>query len=121
MIIVRNYTDRKHEFFNGKLEGNKQQTFYSLHISYLLIVVGILIPSNCLVTKLFFASNFSKCIFCEAQGKGRAKGRPRKVTQRSFSDGGWWMVVILSLMLYIKFGCHPPTFHPYFSKSPGLS
>ena len=22
--------------------------------------------------------------FCEAQGKGRAKGRPRKVTQRSF-------------------------------------
>merc|ERR1711952_581685 len=30
--------------------------------------------------------------FCEAQGKGRAKGRPRKVTQRSFIDGGWWMV-----------------------------
>ena len=23
----------------------------------------------------------------------------------------WWMVDILSLMLYIKFGCHPPTFH----------
>ena len=49
---------------------------------------------------------------CEAQGKGRAKGRPRKVTQRSFMDGGWWMVDILSLMLYIKFGCHhhhPPT------------
>ena len=45
---------------------------------------------------------------CEAQGKGRAKGRPRKVTQRSFMDGGWWMVDILSLMLYIKFGCHPP-------------
>ena len=41
---------------------------------------------------------------CEAQGKGRAKGRPRKVTQRSFIDGGWWMVDILSLMLYIKFG-----------------
>ena len=45
---------------------------------------------------------------CEAQGKGRAKGRPRKVTQMSFMDGGWWMVDILSLMLYIKFGCHPP-------------
>ena len=30
--------------------------------------------------------------YCEAQGKGRAKGRPRKVTQRSFIDGGWWMV-----------------------------
>ena len=45
---------------------------------------------------------------CEAQGKGRAKGRPRKVTQRSFIDGGWWMVDILSLMLYIKFGCHHP-------------
>ena len=46
--------------------------------------------------------------YCEAQGKGRAKGRPRKVTQRSFIDGGWWMVDILSLMLYIKVGCHPP-------------
>ena len=45
---------------------------------------------------------------CEAQGKGRAKGRPRNVTQRSFIDGGWWMVVYLSLMLYTKFGCHPP-------------
>ena len=43
------------------------------------------------------------------QGKGRAKGRPRKVTQRSFIDGGWWMVDILSLMLYTKFGCHPPS------------
>ena len=32
------------------------------------------------------------------------KGGPRKVTQRSFIDGGWWMVDILSLMLYIKFG-----------------
>ena len=42
--------------------------------------------------------------FCEAQGKGRAKGRPRKVTKRSFMDGGWWLVVYLSLMLYIKFG-----------------
>ena len=31
--------------------------------------------------------------YCEAQGKGRAKGRPRKVTQRSFIDGGWWMMV----------------------------
>ena len=31
--------------------------------------------------------------FCEAQGKGRAKGRPRKVTERSFidMDGGWWL------------------------------
>ena len=29
---------------------------------------------------------------CEAQGKGRARGGPRKVTQRSFMDGGWWMV-----------------------------
>ena len=30
-------------------------------------------------------------LICEAQGKGRAKDRPRKVTQRSFIDGGWWM------------------------------
>ena len=55
-----------------------------------------------------------KCrYYCEAQGKGRAKGRPRKVTQRSFLDGGWWMVDTLSLMLYIKFGCYhqPPSFH----------
>ena len=28
-------------------------------------------------------------VYCEAQGKGRAKGRPRKVTQRSFVDGGY--------------------------------
>ena len=27
-----------------------------------------------------------QCFYCEAQGKGRAKGRPRKVTQRSFID-----------------------------------
>ena len=40
-----------------------------------------------------------------SSGKGKAKGRPRKVTQRSFMDGGWWMVDILSLMLYTKFGC----------------
>ena len=45
---------------------------------------------------------------CEAQGKGRAKVGPRKVTQKSFMDGGWWMVVYLSLMFYTKFGCHPP-------------
>ena len=43
--------------------------------------------------------------YCEAQGKGRARDGPRKVTQRSFMDGGWWMVDILSLMLYTKFGC----------------
>ena len=29
---------------------------------------------------------------CEAQGKGRVKGRLRKVTQRSFIDHRWWMV-----------------------------
>ena len=29
--------------------------------------------------------------YCEAQGKGRARGGPRKVTQRSFMDGGWWI------------------------------
>ena len=27
--------------------------------------------------------------FCVAQGKGRARGGPRKVTQRSFIDGGY--------------------------------
>ena len=29
--------------------------------------------------------------YCEAQGKGRAKGRPRKVTRRKIIDGGWWI------------------------------
>ena len=47
---------------------------------------------------------FGQIYFCEAQGKGRAKGRPRKVTQRSFIDCRWWMVDILSLMLYTKLG-----------------
>ena len=37
----------------------------------------------------YYNSFFSS--YCEAQGKGRAKGRPRKVTQRSFIDGGWWI------------------------------
>ena len=55
---------------------------------------------------MFFLHFQILCNFCEAQGKGRARGGPRKVTQRSFIDGGWWMADILSLMLYIKFGCH---------------
>ena len=45
-------------------------------------------------------------IYCDAQGKGRGKGSLRKVTQRLFIDYRWWMVDILSLMLYTKFGCH---------------
>ena len=68
--------------------------------------------------KNFYVNNF----FCEAQGKGRAKGGPRKVTKGSFIDGGWWMVDILSLMLYIRFGCitfPPPTGSLFYS--PGLS
>ena len=36
--------------------------------------------------------NLASPVNCEAQGKGRAGGRPRKVTQRSFIDGGWLMV-----------------------------
>ena len=48
---------------------------------------------------------FLTLFYCEAQGKGRARGGPRKVTEMSFMDGGWWLVVYLSLMmLYIKFG-----------------
>ena len=46
-----------------------------------------------------------KIFYCEAQGKGRQRvdlGRSLK--------GHLWMVDILSLMLYIKVGCHhPPT------------
>ena len=55
-----------------------------------------------------YGKNFQSYEYCEAQGKGRARGGPRKVTQKSFIDGGWWMVDILSLMLYTKFGCNPP-------------
>ena len=35
--------------------------------------------------------NLNYLSYCEAQGQGRAKGRPFKVTQRSFIDGGWWI------------------------------
>jgi len=34
----------------------------------------------------------------------KLREREGKVTQRSFIDGGWWIVDILSLMLYTKFG-----------------
>ena len=58
----------------------------------------------------YFAEVFKCLNSCEAQGKGRARGRPRKVTQRSFIDGGWWMVDILSLELTLKLvATHPPT------------
>ena len=53
----------------------------------------------------------SYIIYCEAQGKGRARGGPRKVTERSFMDSGWWMVDILSLELTLKLVAtrhHPP-------------
>ena len=63
----------------------------------------------CVLLKLTKIKLLAVHTFCEAQGKGRARGRPRKVTQRSFIDSGWWMVDILSLMLYIKVGCHLPT------------
>ena len=51
----------------------------------------------CLIIKIYTnfnminksIKNVNKRTYCEAQGKGRAKGRPRKVTQRSFIDGGY--------------------------------
>ena len=52
--------------------------------------------------------------FCEAQGKGRAKGRPSKVTQRSFIDYRLSIIDILSLELTLNlaatFPPPPPTF-----------
>ena len=50
--------------------------------------------------------------YCEAQGKGRAKGWPRKVTQRSFidMDGGWWLSFPWCFTLNLV-ATHPPTFH----------
>ena len=38
-------------------------------------------------------------VFVKLRERDRARGGTRKVTQRSFMDGGWWMVDILSLML----------------------
>ena len=49
------------------------------------ILLSFLLPPSHSSLSLNTATN------CEAQGKGRAKGRPRKVTQRSFIDGGWWI------------------------------
>ena len=57
---------------------------------------------------------------CEAQGKERAQGRLRKVTQRSFIDYRLQIIDILTLELTLNFVAthyHPP----YFSLSPGLS
>ena len=41
-------------------------------------------------------------VFCEAQGKGRAKGPLRKVTQRSFIDYRLSIIDILSLELTLN-------------------
>ena len=47
---------------------------------------------------------------CEAQGKGRAKGRLRKVTQRSFIDYRLSIIDILSLELTLNLvATFPPT------------
>ena len=63
---------------------------------------------NCIyIAHLILFWFLSSLLWSSGKGKGKG-GRPRKVTQRSFKDGGWWMVDILSLMLYTKFGCHPP-------------
>ena len=61
--------------------------------------------SSLLVTSVEFAN-------CEAQEKGRAKGQPRKVTQRSFIDGGWWISFPWCFTLNLVATCnhhHPPT------------
>ena len=68
-----------------------------------LVNVGLVLAGLHRLDNIFMELKLN---FCEAQGKGRARGGPRKVTQRSFIDGGWCMVDILSLMLYTKFGCH---------------
>ena len=86
------------QYISGECRGHFSATFSTQNIS-----------KTFNVTLRRKVHSLSYCLpYCEAQGKGRARGRPRKVTQRSFMDGGWWMVVYLSLMLYTKFGCHPP-------------
>ena len=57
---------------------------------------------------------FSRTLYCEAQGKGRAKGRPRKVTKRSFidMDGGWWLSFPWCFTLnLVATTTHPPSTH----------
>ena len=58
------------------------------HVGNLIKLYG----AACLLYQ-FLVSYYLLLIHCEAQGKGRAKGRPRKVTKRSFidMDGGWWL------------------------------
>ena len=52
---------------------------------------------------------WSKDLYCEDQGKGKARARPRNVTQRSFMDGGWWMVDIRVLLIWeIQRFCNIP-------------
>ena len=60
------------------------------HIHSVAHCVGIS-HNEMLCSELILLISASSINFCEAQGKGRAKGRPRKVTQRSFKDGGWWI------------------------------
>ena len=49
------------------------------------------VSSKFIILLLLLPISKIKLQYCEAQGKGRAKGQPRKVTQRSFIDGGWWI------------------------------
>ena len=47
----------------------------------------------------------------EAQGKGRAKGRPWKVTQRSFIDDGWWILYTITGTSFDAAESGPPPLH----------
>ena len=77
----------KNTFISWKLENMFQisNTKILFKKSNLLFIAGI--EGKCFLSIFIVVQMFN----CEAQGKGRATGRPRKVTQRSFIDGGWWI------------------------------
>ena len=49
-------------------------------------LLGRIKPRNHFVNECYVNAGQAKNTYCEAQGKGRAKGQPRKVTYRSFID-----------------------------------
>ena len=71
------------------------------------------------VKRIFCISNLQVIcdpnnINCEAQGKGRAKGRLRKVTQRSLIDYILSIINIFSLELTLNLVVSPSNHHHHF-------
>ena len=75
IVMNTQYSDRAASALFSPLKFLRQALVFKQVVSHLEMLIG---------------NDFN---FCEAQGKGRAKGRPRRVTKRSFidMDGGWWL------------------------------